>query len=250
MGPYTSSKGGTSPGWRLGACICSGHNPRHRSIARCRALRLGSLPDRSKHTPQTFDQVHDLALAMNVEVDFVISESRVIDGFLQTEQRLDHLSRQNETYPYADEQGDRGNDSERPLRFADELSDVGVILLDSGPVRRFKRSGLFENVLARLLETFGDLLEIRIPFLDSPGYLRVERSDPLAEFLHEAFPPYSSRPLQKVVEVLLIRFDHCLNPVGLPLPGPVQDGNSFSELLPVLRQGLIGFLENLMIVAL
>src|SRR5215813_2104236 len=108
----------------------------------------GSLPDRSKHTPQTFDQVHDLALAMNVEVDFVISESRVIDGFLQAEQRLDHLSWQNVTYPYADEQGDRRNDSERPLRFADELSGVGVILLDPGPVRRFKRSGPFENVLA------------------------------------------------------------------------------------------------------
>jgi hypothetical protein len=36
----------------------------------------------------------------------------------------------------------------------------------------------------------------------------------------------------------------------LPLPRPAQDGDGFGELLPVVRQGFIRFLENLMIVAL
>src|SRR5882672_1186222 len=71
---------------------------------------------RVQHSTQTFHQIHDLAFAVNVKFNFVVSCRSVVNCFLQAQQRLDHLTRQNVTDPNADEQRQHGNDGEGPFR--------------------------------------------------------------------------------------------------------------------------------------
>lgn len=56
-----------------------------------------------QQTPQALHQFDDLTLPLHVKIDFIITFRCMIDRFLQTQQRLDHLARQDIADPHADE---------------------------------------------------------------------------------------------------------------------------------------------------
>ena len=69
-------------------------------------LRRQCLLNCRKHIAKTGCQFDDLALPLNIEFNLEISRRGVVDGFLEFEQRLDHLAGQNKTHPDACQQGD------------------------------------------------------------------------------------------------------------------------------------------------
>src|ERR1700722_5343918 len=70
-------------------------------FALCIARSLAQVRDQQADAVR---QLHDFTFPLNIEFNFVVPGSRMIDGFLQAEQRLDHLLRQNEADPHTPDQ--------------------------------------------------------------------------------------------------------------------------------------------------
>ena len=98
-------------------------------------------------------ELDDFAFALDVEFDFVVAGGGVVYGFLEADKRLHDLFGEGETDPDADEEGDRGNDGERPLGGRTQAASFAMIVLDAVPTLCFELAGHARGLLGRC---FGD----------------------------------------------------------------------------------------------
>src|SRR5260370_7261857 len=121
----------------------------------------------------TVGELHDFSFPLNIKINLVVAGGGVVNGFLEAQQGLHDLARQNETDPHADKEGDYGDDAERPLGARDEALGLVVITFDAPPVSRFELGGEVENALAGIVEADVDLPQDGISFLTTFGDFRL-----------------------------------------------------------------------------
>src|SRR6266481_4430763 len=154
----------------------------------------------------TVRELHDFSLPLNIKINLVVAGGGVVNGFLEAQQGLHDLARQNETDPHADKEGDYGDDAERPLGARDEALGLVVITFDAPPVSRFELGGEVENALAGIVEVDRDLAQGGISSLNGFGDLRVEGVNAIAQLVDQLRAALVRSALEQRVEGFLREF--------------------------------------------
>src|SRR5258707_6872368 len=195
----------------------------------------------------TVGELHYFSFSLNIKINLVVAGGGVVNGFLEAEQGLHDLARQNETDPHADKEGDYGDDAERPLGARDEALGLVVITFDAPPVSRFELGGEVENALAGIVEVDRDLAQGGISFLNGFGDLRVEGVNAIAQLVDQLRAALVRSALEQGVEIVLVGGHDGVDAVGGSLARLAHKRNRSFKALPGLVQRAEGFLREVLI---
>jgi len=101
----------------------------------------------------------------------------------------------------------------------DQMSGLGVILLNTIPIDRFQCRGLLQYLLARGLKILSDALQCRISFLGGLRYFGIKLDDSFTEFPEELVSFTVLRSFQEIFQVRFIGSDDSPHTVRRGLSG-------------------------------
>src|SRR5439155_11687678 len=109
---------------------------------------LAHVPDEPAHAVGELD---DFAVALDVELHFIIARRRVVHRLFEVDQRLDHLARQDEAEQDAQHQSRGRNDNQHPFRAMRKLASFHLIVQHPRPASRLEVGRQLADGVARCL---------------------------------------------------------------------------------------------------
>jgi hypothetical protein len=101
----------------------------------------------------------DFTASMEFEFNFIIPCRSVVNGRFEANERLYHLTRQNEAHPHAKYERNSRNNAQAPLSAMDQLASLLVIRLDARPISLFQLGRQLQDLFTGCLKVRGDLAQ-------------------------------------------------------------------------------------------